>query len=72
MKVTQAIKEEVALLIEGGARDAEAILTDLVEFGTVDEEYELICDAQGIYNEAYDREVQAAILNYIQIQLLKS
>lgn len=70
MKVTPAIQEAVAMLIEDGETDAEMILTNLVEFGTVDEEYE-ISDELGIYDEAYDQKVQAAILHYIERTLLR-
>lgn len=68
MKVTPRIKEDIADHIQDGETDAEAILTSLVEFGIVDEEYE-ISDSEGHYDERYDKLVQEYILLEIQKQL---
>lgn len=70
MKVTPAIKEHIAECIQDGETNAEYILTNLVEFGIVDDEYE-ISDEVGVYDEAYDQLVQAHILVEINKQLSK-
>jgi len=70
MKVKTAIKEAIAGYVSNRDEktDAEEILTDLVESGLIDDEYELY-DEEGIYDEALDLKVQALITIEIEKQL---
>jgi len=68
IKVTSNTKEAIADYIQYGDRDAEIILTNLVESGLIDDEYE-IHNEDGDYCESQDLRVQAIILAEINKQL---
>lgn len=68
MKVTPNIKEYIAESIQDGNTDVNDILTNLVEFGIVDEEYELY-DEDGEFDAKRDELVQEYIKLEIKRQL---
>ena len=68
MKVTPNIKEYIAESIQDGNTDANDILTNLIEFGIVDEEYELY-DEDGEFDAKRDELVQEYIKLEIKRQL---
>ena len=68
MKVTPNIKEYITESIQDGNTDVNDILTNLVEFGIVDEEYELY-DEDGEFDAKRDELVQEYIKLEIQRQL---
>ena len=68
MKVTPNIKEYIAESIQDGNTDANDIMTSLVEFGIVDEEYELY-DEDGEFDAKRDELVQEYIMLEIKRQL---
>ena len=68
MKVTPNIKEYITESIQDGNTDANDIMTNLVEFGIVDEEYELY-DEDGEFDAKRDELVQAYIMLEIKRQL---
>lgn len=68
MKVTPTIKEFINNAIQDGITDASAIQTDLVEFGIVDEEFELY-DENGEFDFEKDRLVQECVAQEIHRQL---
>ena len=68
MKVTPNIKEYIAESIQDGSTDVNDILTNLVEFGIIDEEYELY-DEDGEFDAKRDELVQEYIKLEIKRQL---
>ena len=68
MKVTPNIKEYITESIQDGNTDVNDILTNLVEFGIVDEEYELY-DEDGEFDAKRDELVQEYIKLEIKRQL---
>ena len=68
MKVTPNIKEYIAESIQDGNTDVNDILTNLVEFGIIDEEYELY-DEDGEFDAKRDELVQEYIKLEIKRQL---
>lgn len=70
MRIPYNVRKSISEIISNGETDAESILTSLVEFGIIDEEYDTT-NEDGVYDEEYDMQVQSHILKAIQLQLEK-